>query len=154
MPHLVRGLRVLCLGRWSATGKRRVGLCRFGGAEERSYPWGQEAPDATRMRPTFLVDTLSPVGMHPAGRARWGQFDMVGGVVELNFDCFAFLVTSTKPTCPNSECACAGVEPFVPTRTMRGGGAADTPTFDYADQPQGWGDTSRLPGVRCARAPT
>ena len=106
------------------------------------------------MRATHLggLGSFTPVGAFPKGAARWGHLDMVGDVRELNFDCLGDVVSQLMPLCPNPECACVGVAPFEPGRVTRGGGAADTPNEDFADQPKGFGEPLRGAGVRCARA--
>ncbi len=45
---------------------------------ERSYPWGEEAPDATRGNFDFQRPDPVPVGSHPAGASAWGVQDLVG----------------------------------------------------------------------------
>lgn len=50
-----------------------------GGAEQRKYPWGSDAPDATRAVLAFTPTAhLTPVGSAPRGAARWGVMDMAG----------------------------------------------------------------------------
>lgn len=54
-----------------------------GGAEGRVYPWGGDAPDATRAnfaRPT--ARGVAAVGSHPAGASPYGCLDMAGNVYE------------------------------------------------------------------------
>ena len=45
---------------------------------ERSYPWGEEAPDATRGNFDFQRPDPVAVGSHPAGASAWGVQDLVG----------------------------------------------------------------------------
>jgi len=58
-----------------------------GGDENRLYPWGSAAPDATLANcydgdyTPFLA-----VGSKPLGAGRWGQHDLAGGVREWAFD--------------------------------------------------------------------
>ncbi|MFN2386406.1 MAG: SUMF1/EgtB/PvdO family nonheme iron enzyme [Thermoanaerobaculia bacterium] len=46
--------------------------------EERTHPWGDEPPDATRGHFDFASWEPSPAGSHPAGRSAWGIHDLVG----------------------------------------------------------------------------
>jgi formylglycine-generating enzyme len=55
-----------------------------GGDENRSYPWGNEAPDSSHA--SFFPSELEPTGQHPAGRGRFGQEDLAGGVWEWALD--------------------------------------------------------------------
>jgi ergothioneine biosynthesis protein EgtB len=48
------------------------------GAEERSYPWGEEAPSASTGNFDFKSWDASPVGAHPAGASAFGVHDLVG----------------------------------------------------------------------------
>jgi len=58
-----------------------------GGDEQRSYPWGFEAYDETRaVYGDAEEGALIPVGSKPAGRSRWGQFDLGGSRTELLAD--------------------------------------------------------------------
>jgi gamma-glutamyl hercynylcysteine S-oxide synthase len=45
---------------------------------ERSYPWGEEAPDGIRGNFDFRHWDPVPVGSHPAGASAWGVHDLVG----------------------------------------------------------------------------
>ncbi|MDQ6801939.1 MAG: SUMF1/EgtB/PvdO family nonheme iron enzyme [Acidobacteriota bacterium] len=45
---------------------------------ERLYPWGDQAPDATRGNFNFTNWDPVPVGSHPAGASAWGVHDLVG----------------------------------------------------------------------------
>jgi ergothioneine biosynthesis protein EgtB len=46
--------------------------------EERRFPWGDDAPDATRGVFDFRSWDPEPAGSHPAGRSAWGVEDLVG----------------------------------------------------------------------------
>jgi len=49
-----------------------------GGRSERSYPWGEEAPSASRGNFDFQSWDPSPVGAHPEGASAFGVQDLVG----------------------------------------------------------------------------
>jgi formylglycine-generating enzyme required for sulfatase activity len=46
--------------------------------EERSHPWGEAAPDATRGQFDFASYDPVAAGSHPAGASAWGVHDLVG----------------------------------------------------------------------------
>ena len=50
------------------------------GADGRRYPWGNEAPDATRARFAAAYNATVPVGSHPQGASPYGVLDMAGNV--------------------------------------------------------------------------
>lgn len=61
-----------------------------GGAENRLYPWGGQAPDATRANFGGLDANLSvDVGSATAGRGRWGHDDLAGNMWEWVYDAYA-----------------------------------------------------------------
>lgn len=61
-----------------------------GGDEQRPYPWGDAAPDASRAvlraSPTAPLEGLLPVGSKPAGVGRFGQLDLNGNRFEWVLD--------------------------------------------------------------------
>jgi ergothioneine biosynthesis protein EgtB len=48
------------------------------GGEERSYPWGEDAPEAVHGNFDFQHWDPSPVGAHPEGASDFGVHDLVG----------------------------------------------------------------------------
>jgi ergothioneine biosynthesis protein EgtB len=46
--------------------------------DERPYPWGEQAPDASRGRFDFAGWDPVGVGRHPAGQSAWGVHDLMG----------------------------------------------------------------------------
>jgi formylglycine-generating enzyme required for sulfatase activity len=46
--------------------------------EERSHPWGEELPDASRGNFDFANWDPVPVGSYPSGASAWGVHDLVG----------------------------------------------------------------------------
>ncbi|MBT7070937.1 MAG: SUMF1/EgtB/PvdO family nonheme iron enzyme [Anaerolineae bacterium] len=61
-----------------------------GGLKEKSYPWGDQAPDCMRANfapDDYCVGSTSPVGDYPANR--YGLYDMAGNVWEWTEDWYA-----------------------------------------------------------------
>jgi formylglycine-generating enzyme required for sulfatase activity len=50
------------------------------GTDARRYPWGSEAPDASRARFGGRYGDIEPVGSRPAGASPYGALDMAGNV--------------------------------------------------------------------------
>jgi eukaryotic-like serine/threonine-protein kinase len=152
------------------------------GPDGRTYPWGDEEPSPERLNacgtecaawgrarklelePLYAADdgyaATAPVGHFPAGRSRFGLYDVVGNVWEWVADWYA--------TYPESEAAAPGARPHGPERDPSGpargerrvirGGAWNgsyaswlRPSFRYAQVP-----TARSHGVgfRCASSLT
>ena len=115
-----------------------------GGAENRLYPWGAEAPSATLA--VFNGAELTGVGSKPAGKARWGHLDMAGSLREWTLD----LPMPYGTSCDN----CAQLSPELPGRVTRSGdwlnpAAAQRSGFRSSSGPA---LNFALTGLRCARS--
>jgi formylglycine-generating enzyme required for sulfatase activity len=122
-----------------------------GGAEERTYPWGETAPDPTRavymctgsdgIEGDCVYDDILPVGSKPAGNGRWGHSNLSGSMNEWVFDTYV----SPYPM-PCIDCAIG--EGSV--REIRGGswyGGANTAAFRWTVPSV----PSFVMGARCVR---
>ena len=123
-----------------------------GGSEERTYPWGDSAPDAAHaVFCTGTCGSVLPVGLKaPLGDGKWGQVDLVGNAWEWNLDVFAT---------PYVQVACKDCANLVSTtsslRVFRGGSAGNNASVLLSAT-----RNSRIPtdhngyiGLRCARNP-
>jgi formylglycine-generating enzyme required for sulfatase activity len=124
-----------------------------GGAEGRSYPWGNTAPDDT-VASSMCGWAAFEVDHFPAGRAKWGQFDLTTGPHVFNFDAGGPAGTMAVP-CPNPECSDMGTQPFDSGRVVRGAGCLVAPNNEdlMSDYPESLLATDHIAGVRCARNP-
>ena len=59
------------------------------GGAERAYPWGEQAPDATRGNFDFTRWDPTPVGAFPAGASAFGVADLLGNGWEWTRTSFA-----------------------------------------------------------------
>jgi len=57
-----------------------------GGAQQRGYPWGNEAPSSELA--LFDASAIAPAGGHRLGMARFGQLDLAGSAWEWTLDLF------------------------------------------------------------------
>jgi formylglycine-generating enzyme required for sulfatase activity len=121
-----------------------------GGREQRSYPWGNTAPDLnhTQFCEVHPCATLINVGFKVPGNGLWGQSDLAGNAWEWVLDAWP---PTTGDTCEDCVIFDAGTN----YHTVLGGGfdgSIDTlgndkinyDTVDHQDQSDGF---------RCARPP-
>jgi eukaryotic-like serine/threonine-protein kinase len=142
------------------------------GPDGRIYPWGDEAPTAqhlnacgteclawakaNKVSPQFPgalyqaddgFATTAPVGKFPAGRSRFGPYDVVGNVWE-------WVADYEGPYSPGDQKDPAGPETGV-KRVIRGGAWNGSfpewlhPSFRYAQDPK---SQSHGVGFRCAKS--
>ena len=122
-----------------------------GGSENRLYPWGAEAPDASRA--VFgEANALFSVGSKPAGAGRWGHMDMAGLIFEWVFDIRDDTYYANSPSCDN----CINNEIGVGDRVVRGGSYASTVAMGTMRAARrfyrsGYGIPNQNYGFRCAR---
>jgi formylglycine-generating enzyme required for sulfatase activity len=57
--------------------------------DERSFPWGEEPPDASRGNFDFVSWEPVPAGSRPAGASAWGVHDLIGNGWEWTSTIFA-----------------------------------------------------------------
>lgn len=135
-----------------------------GGAEQRVWPWGNTAPDDTRMvancggDASCTVADILPVGSRPAGAGRWGQLDLAGSVAEWTLDgLYPFVgppLRAIAPICPNGalDALCHDPDQY---ETMIWGGNWQSGNALFPLVPMFWpaaGLTfSETIGFRCAR---
>jgi formylglycine-generating enzyme required for sulfatase activity len=123
------------------------------GQEERTYPWGEAAPDETRAQ---LFD-IAVVGTHPAGATPLGLQDMAGNVWEWVED-----VDSPHPggSVTDPEAISPGTDEMTPRelanldRLYRGGAYDDSEDQGLEGATRGHAIArfaSGTTGVRCAR---
>jgi formylglycine-generating enzyme len=132
------------------------------GSEQRQYPWGNAAPDATfavydctgdgsAAQDCAFTDILKVGSRSPNGDGKWGQADLAGSVYEWNLDWWN-LDLKTSYLVPCNDCANLTTTQFG---VIRGGGwfwgVLDlASSFRNAD---GHGVNDRVLGARCARNP-
>lgn len=70
------------------------------GTEARSYPWGEEPPDARHANFDYQVGHTTPVGAYEIGRTPEGLYDLAGNVWELcneRWRAYAFAGEAPEP---------------------------------------------------------
>ncbi|OGR04301.1 MAG: hypothetical protein A2284_01935 [Deltaproteobacteria bacterium RIFOXYA12_FULL_61_11] len=112
-----------------------------------TYPWGNEAPDSTRLNYNGTIGETTAVGTYLTGVSSYGLFDMSGNVWEWVADWY-----STYPSA-------AQVDPTGPgsgsSRVLRGGGWSGN-SFYVRSAVRGSGspgDRNNNLGFRCASPP-
>lgn len=67
------------------------------GTDGRTYPWGDDAPTATKANCCGFVGALTPVGSYGAGASPFGALDMAGNVMEWVNDWYSESYYSVSP---------------------------------------------------------
>jgi eukaryotic-like serine/threonine-protein kinase len=119
------------------------------GNDERTYPWGNQSPDKTRLNYNMEVRDTTQVGTYPTGASPYGALDMAGNVWEWVADWYGETYYTRSPD-RNPTGPVSGTE-----RVLRGG------SWDYEDEPSIVRISARLvsrpgyqydyDGFRCAR---
>jgi formylglycine-generating enzyme required for sulfatase activity len=125
-----------------------------GGAEDRTYPWGNEVPSRSHamygctlgdFMTTCVLEDVLPVGSHPLGAGRYGQHDLAGSIAEWTLD------AGSSFTAACTDCASLGDDPI---HYWRGGSFGDR-ADDLRNESsfKGMDAMYRLfyVGLRCAR---
>jgi formylglycine-generating enzyme required for sulfatase activity len=134
-------------------------LASAGGAEERTYPWGETAPSfSTHAVASCQADgsagcapsDLLPVGSRAQGAGRYGHLDLAGSLWEWTLDHYDATFYQSIGSCAD----CANIAASTP-RSLRGGNFTSVAKFLRAS-----GRASKAPrtidpyaGFRCARSP-
>ncbi len=128
-----------------------------GGAEERAYPWGNNAPGADASLAIYGcyhngtgtcsdASRVAPVGSAPLGAAKWGHLDLAGNVSEWAVDWHR----SFRAPCTD----CASLSPDI-HRVLRGGSYPGSESFLATESRSAASPAGRIASIggRCARAP-
>lgn len=119
-----------------------------GSGDGRTFPWGNERPDAQRSNFDGNVGDTTPVGAYPAGASPYGALDMAGNVWEWVADWYQYYASASarNPQGPSSG----------QYRVLRGGSWDDDWGFVRAANREWWSgpnDGVFYIGFRCARSP-
>ena len=131
------------------------------GDDFRTFPWGENKPDATFANFNFMVGDTTRVGTYPAGASPFGVLDMAGNVAEWVNDYFDLKYYETLET-SNPQ---GPAETYTYQRVVRGGSLGDAeinirlakrsavagPNPNALLDPAAWiGEYSPRIGFRCA----
>jgi len=122
-----------------------------GATENRLYPWGSAAPDATLA--DYAYSDFTPflaVGSKPLGAGRWGQQDLAGGMWEWAFDWLDGSWYSNASATEQNPCNVTA----APYRVVRGSSWGYDGDYLRAASRVGASDFHyNNGGLRCARNP-